>query len=356
MENEWGNRVVSEKLRADIHFNCMHDIFTFNETEGREDGITYTTVDDQPVITYLSSKNARNSFEFSIFDRFVQIGNSTICPFVDFRIDYVLNGVNGDNVTDNSTYFSVDSSGKFTIKDFSTAYTRYQVWVSVFNTMLWGDCNSIPGYLLEITIEDLDPFIPKFQPVFSEELESEVFINLASTEQFITYQLPEAFAVTDSTQTVTVTVNDIESFMLYDTETNTIQVDVSQIDPADIGGYDITINLEDEFGNKNKFTVTFHVYDIDVPIFVPQPEIVSPALSWDEEFNLKIVNISMTGLVLFEFNTPVREIYNWTHVNSSVVDIYIDPCCNRELGEGFNASLLNFTWQVQSIMKNYMFI
>ena len=23
MENEWGNFVVSEKLRADIHFNCM---------------------------------------------------------------------------------------------------------------------------------------------------------------------------------------------------------------------------------------------------------------------------------------------------------------------------------------------
>jgi hypothetical protein len=71
MENEWGNTVVSEKLRADIHFNCMHDIFTLNETEGTEDDIIYTKVDEQPLITYYNAKNARNSYQFSIFDRFV---------------------------------------------------------------------------------------------------------------------------------------------------------------------------------------------------------------------------------------------------------------------------------------------
>ena len=47
MENEWGNTVVSEKLRADIHFNCLHDIFSFNVIEGNEDGITYTLTDNE---------------------------------------------------------------------------------------------------------------------------------------------------------------------------------------------------------------------------------------------------------------------------------------------------------------------
>ena len=179
----------------------------------------------------------------------------------------------------------------FTVKDFGTAYANYQIWVSVNNTMLWGDGNSLPGYLLEITIEDLDPYVPSFKPVFSEALESDVFVNLASTDQYITYFLPTAFAVTDSEQTVTVTVNDIESFMLYDPETNSIQVDVSQIDPGDIGGYDIVINLEDEFGNTNKFTVTFHVYDVEVPVYIPE-KVVVPIMSWDEDFNVKIVNVS----------------------------------------------------------------
>ena len=47
-----GNSVVSAKIRADIVFNCLEDIFTLNPTDGSEDGITYTTADDQPIIVY----------------------------------------------------------------------------------------------------------------------------------------------------------------------------------------------------------------------------------------------------------------------------------------------------------------
>ena len=83
-----------------------------------------------------------------------------------------------------------------------------------------------------------------------------------------------------------------------------------------------------------------------------QPEI----LPWDEQFTAKIVNVSMIGLVTIQFNTPIREIYNWTHINSSIVDMYIDPSRNREFEENFNASQLNFTWQVERILKDYMFI
>ena len=36
--------------------------------------------------------------------------------------------------------------------------------------------------------------------------------------------------------------------------------------------------------------------------------------------------------------------------------MYIDPSGNRENTEGFNASFLNFTWEVKYIIKDYMFI
>ena len=55
--NEMGNTVVSNKIRADIHFNCLEDVITLNATDGIEKGITYTAVDGQPVITYSEIKN-----------------------------------------------------------------------------------------------------------------------------------------------------------------------------------------------------------------------------------------------------------------------------------------------------------
>jgi hypothetical protein len=42
MTNEFGNFVVSAKLRADIHFNCFEDVISLNETKGKENGVTYT--------------------------------------------------------------------------------------------------------------------------------------------------------------------------------------------------------------------------------------------------------------------------------------------------------------------------
>lgn len=71
-------------------FNCKEDIFTLNATDGSEDGITYSTDDSQPIIIYSENKDALKTFSFNISDRFKQIGNSSICPFTDFRIDYVL--------------------------------------------------------------------------------------------------------------------------------------------------------------------------------------------------------------------------------------------------------------------------
>jgi hypothetical protein len=111
-----GNTAVSAKLRADIHFNCMEDVISLNTTAGKEKGINYTTEGGQPIVSYSELQKATTFYTFNLFDRFVQIGNSTICPFSDFRIDYVLAGLTGNNVTNNNTFFRINSAGEFTIR------------------------------------------------------------------------------------------------------------------------------------------------------------------------------------------------------------------------------------------------
>lgn len=62
------------------------------------------------------------------------------------------------------------------------------------------------------------------------------------------------------------------------------------------------------------------------------------------------------GLMAIEFNNVIREVHDWSWINSSVIDIYVDPSSNREYEDDFNASRLNCTWQVDSILNDFMFI
>jgi hypothetical protein len=183
--NEMGNTVVSEKLRADIVFNCLEDVITLNPKIGSEKGITYTTADKQPIIVYSEYLLALKTFSFNITDRFEHTGNSSICLITDYRIDYVLVEQSGFNFTTNASYFSVDSDGIFTIKKYDAVITNLQVWISVWNTKIWGDGGGSVGYLLDISILDTDPYLPSFSPVFSTTLISDVFINLSESSDTV---------------------------------------------------------------------------------------------------------------------------------------------------------------------------
>jgi len=60
-----------------------------------------------------------------------------------------------------------------------------------------------------------------------------------------------------------------------------------------------------------------------------------------------IYEITSLGVMTIKFNTPMKnETVNTTHINSTVVDIYIEPAEERHLAPGFDLSQLNFTWNV----------
>ena len=61
-------------------------------------------------------------------------------------------------------------------------------------------------------------------------------------------------------------------------------------------------------------------------------------------------------MMAIEFSEITRSILDWSYINSSAVDIYIDPTNGREFDDDFNLTLCNFTWSVDRMMKNYLFI
>jgi hypothetical protein len=74
------------------------------------------------------------------------------------------------NITNNASYYSINPFGDFTIKKFDTPYTNYKVWVSVFNSFIWGDGAGAAGYLIDVTIVETDVYVPPFTPEFTTEL------------------------------------------------------------------------------------------------------------------------------------------------------------------------------------------
>ena len=61
-----------------------------------------------------------------------------------------------------------------------------------------------------------------------------------------------------------------------------------------------------------------------------------------------ISGITSLGEVSIKFNTPMKiEQVNITHINFTVLDIYIKPALDRHLiAPDFNLTSLNFTWNI----------
>jgi hypothetical protein len=70
-----------------------------------------------------------------------------------------------------------------------------------------------------------------------------------------------------------------------------------------------------------------------------------------------IETISSLGEVTIKFSTPMRnESVNVTHLNETVLDIYVEPQGNWHLEEGNSLSQLNFTWNVTKYTSERLFI
>ena len=62
----------------------------------------------------------------------------------------------------------------------------------------------------------------------------------------------------------------------------------------------------------------------------------------------KISAINSIGLVTIRFNSTMMTDINMTHINKTVIDMYITPAADRENEEDFRLSDLNFTWELVS--------
>lgn len=69
----------------------------------------------------------------------------------------------------------------------------------------------------------------------------------------------------------------------------------------------------------------------------------------DDKLNVsaKIANVTTLGLLSIEFNSSMKtDGVNLTHINSTVLDIFIHPEQDRHLEDGYNVTKLNMTWEV----------
>jgi hypothetical protein len=65
-----------------------------------------------------------------------------------------------------------------------------------------------------------------------------------------------------------------------------------------------------------------------------------------------IKSISIFGEMDLEFNASMNRDFNVSLVNTSLVDMYIEP---YDRDEDFNMSLVNFTWKLVNTTSNHQF-
>jgi hypothetical protein len=60
----------------------------------------------------------------------------------------------------------------------------------------------------------------------------------------------------------------------------------------------------------------------------------------------KILSLSALGELKITFNSKMMTYFNHTHLNSSFVDIYVEPFMQSDLSRPINDNQLNLTWNV----------
>ena len=98
------------------------------------------------------------------------------CPIEDFRIYKVINKSTRTEVSESlwSKWFSINSSGVFTMLQFEEQYFNQQVVISVFNGDVWFNMTD-DMYIADISLTTPNVVIPTAEPTFEEEITQFVF-------------------------------------------------------------------------------------------------------------------------------------------------------------------------------------
>jgi hypothetical protein len=77
----------------------------------------------------------------NVSDRFLHIGDDRWCPITNFRIDVGYEGITTRELLLKDTIlrrYNISSSGIFSIIYFDAYYYHCELYVSVFNSLIWS--------------------------------------------------------------------------------------------------------------------------------------------------------------------------------------------------------------------------
>ena len=113
----------------------------------------------------------------------------------------------------------------------------------------------------------------------------------------------------------------------------------------------MTLELEDELGNTNKYYFLLEIIDSTLPMLHEEIEDDwAPELTCDEDFQGEIVELTENGLMTIEFSKTFLPFQNLSEINSTVIDIYVKPAKNRDLWDDkWDPCTVNLTWYAVSM-------
>lgn len=128
----------------------------------------------------------------------------------------------------------------------------------------------------------------------------------------------------------------------------------SKFDEMDLGNQFIQLLLSDNNGATKKYILLFtFIESLYTPPELFKPEIIEKEIrvaSPNQNLTAYIESISVFGEMRIKFNTTINMDFNMSHVNNSLVDMYVEPYGRSP---DYNMTKLNFTWTLVNVSNYY---
>ena len=147
-------------------------------------------------------------------------------------------------------------------------------------------------------------------------------------------------------------------FLALDAEKMKVSITLNKVKKDDIKKYSLRIKLTDARDASSNYVLFVELLNT-THAEVEQKNIttfVAPVQEEDKSLNVSafIKSLSVMGDLEIEFNSTMFTFFNFTELDSSVVDIYVVPAEDRWDYPGFNMSSLNLTWSLESYQTSTM--
>lgn len=111
----------------------------------------------------------------------------------------------------------------------------------------------------------------------------------------------------------------------------------------DVREHEFIIKVEDNHQAFNSYKLSLIITNTTINFWKPPENVeLEEEESGTQNVTAYIKQISAMGVMMIQFNATMATGFNFSHLNDSNVDIYIDPADNRTYEPGS----LNLTWHV----------